>query len=165
MSVKLNIISMQITANTPEEYIKQLPEERKDAINKLRKAINNNIPSGFEETMNYGMIGWVIPHSIYPDGYHCKPETPLPFLNIASQKNHIAVYHMGIYTDSKLLEWFIDAFKKQSKLKLDIGKSCIRFKKPEHIPYDIIGELVSKLTAEQWISLYEHKHKNRHKNK
>ncbi len=145
---------MQIAANTPEEYIYKLPEERKEAITQLRNEIKSNLPDGFEETMNYGMIGYVVPHSIYPNGYHCDPKQPLPFINIASQKNHVAVYHMGIYADKKLLDWFTTEYIKQSKVKLDMGKSCIRFKKPEHITYDLIGKLASKMTPKEWIDIY-----------
>ncbi len=146
---------MQIKANTPEEYIAQLPEDRKQAISKLRKIIRENLPEGFKEEMNYGMIGWVVPHSIYPDGYHTNPKDPLPFINLASQKNHIAVYHMGVYSDPKLLKWFTDEYPKHCKTKLDMGKSCIRFKKIENITYDLIGELVTKMGLDEWVEIYE----------
>lgn len=148
---------MQIQAASPEEYIQKIPEARKEALSKLRLVIKNNLPPGFQETMSYGMIGYVVPHTIYPDGYHCTPELPLPFLNIASQKNFIAVYHMGIYANKELLDWFVNEFPKHSKLKLDMGKSCIRFKKPERIPFKLIGELVTKMTVEEWIRIYESK--------
>jgi len=147
--------SMQIQANNPEEYIAQLPEERKEAMQKLRKVILKNLPKGFQETMNYGMIGYVVPHSLYPAGYHCDSKLPLPFLNIASQKNFVALYHMGIYADKNLLEWFQENYSKNSKTKLDMGKSCIRFKKTALIPYDLIGELCQKMTAQEWINCYE----------
>lgn len=146
---------MQSKATTPDEYIKSLPDDRKKAMTELRKVIKKNIPKGFKETMGYGMLGYCVPHSIYPDGYHCKPEDPLPFMGLASQKNFIAVYHMGVYADPKLLKWFTDEFKKVSTTKLDMGKSCIRFKKPENIPFELIGELASKMTTEDWINLYE----------
>ncbi|HWR94962.1 MAG TPA: DUF1801 domain-containing protein [Flavobacterium sp.] len=146
---------MQINANSPDDYIKLIPEERKESIQKLRAVILKNIPKGFVETMNYGMIGYVVPHSIYPNGYHCDPKLPLPFMNIASQKNFIAVYHMGIYADIKLLNWFTSEYAKHSKTKLDMGKSCIRFKKPEHIPFELIGELTSKMSVTDWIKIYE----------
>jgi uncharacterized protein YdhG (YjbR/CyaY superfamily) len=142
---------------TTDEYIEQLPEERKEAISKLRDIIRQNIPDGFEETMNYGMIGFVVPHSLYPPGYHVDPRLPLPFINIASQKSHIALYHSGIYTIDELHDWFTEEYAKQSKTKLNMGKSCIRFKKPEHIPYDLIAELATKITPEQWIKTYENK--------
>ena len=146
---------MKITASSPTEYISKVPEDRKIPIQTLRKIILDNLDDKFEETMNYGMIGYVVPHSIYPVGYHCDPKTPLPFMSIASQKNFIAVYHMGLYADKDLLEWFQKEYAEHSKYKLDMGKSCIRFKKVDHIPYTLIGELVSKMTAQQWIKLYE----------
>jgi len=153
---KLNdITAMQSKAATPEEYVESLPEDRREAINKLRKVIRKNLPKGFAEEMSYGMIGYVVPHKLYPKGYHCDPKLPLPFLNIASQKNFIAVYHMGIYMNPKLLDWFTNEYPKHSKKKLDMGKSCLRFKKPDEIPYDLIGELASKMTVAEWVSLYE----------
>ena len=146
---------MQSTAATVDEYLASLPEERKGVMTELRKAIKKNLPKGFQEVMSYGMIGWVVPHSLYPDGYHCDPRTPLPFMNIASQKNHIALYHMGVYSAQPLLEWFRAEWPKHSSKKLDMGKSCIRFKKPEDVPVALIGELASKLTPQQWIEIYE----------
>ena len=145
---------MKIEAQSVQEYLENLPEERKEPIEKLRKIISENLPKGFEEQMSYGMIGYVIPHSIYPKGYHCTPELPLPFLSIASQKNSINLYHMGIYADEKLLHWFQEEFPKHSKKKLDMGKSCMRFKKPEDIPYELIGELARKMTPQDWIEMY-----------
>ncbi len=146
---------MQSKAETPDQYIAELPEDRKEAISKLRQIILDNIPAGFEETMSYGMIGYVVPHSVYPKGYHAKPELPLPFMNIASQKNFVAIYHSGIYADKDLLDWFTAEYPKHCKTKLDMGKSCIRLKKIDQIPYDLIGELVSKITVEEWINMYE----------
>ena len=146
---------MQIKADTPEQYIDQLPEDRKQIISKLRKTILDNLPKGFVETISYGMIGYVIPHAIYPGGYHCDPKLPLPFINIASQKNYVALYHMGIYADKKLLDWFVSEYPKHCKTKLDMGKGCIRFKKPELIPYDLIAQLTSKISSEEWIKIYE----------
>ncbi len=146
---------MQVEANNPEEYIFQLPEERQAVIKKLRNIILENLPAGFSEIISYGMIGYVVPHSKYPKGYHTDPEQPLPFINIASQKNHIAVYHMGLVADRVLLEWFKKEYPKHSKTKLDMGKSCIRFKNPANIPYSLIGELVSKTTVNEWINTYE----------
>ena len=148
-------MKMKIEANTIQEYISQLPEDRKEAIENLRKIISENLPNGFEEQMSYGMIGFVVPKSIYPKGYHCSPDLPLPFLNIASQKNSINIYHMGIYADEKLLNWFVSEFPKYSKKKLDMGKSCMRFKKPEDIPFELIGELARKMTPKDWIEKYE----------
>jgi hypothetical protein len=146
---------MQSTAQLPSEYIESLPEDRKEAILKIRDAILKNLPKGFEEVMNYGMLGYVVPHSIYPKGYHCDSKLPLPFMGLASQKNNISFYHMGIYADKKLLDWFISEYPKHVKSKLDMGKSCIRFKKMNEIPYALIGELVGKLTPEKWIEIYE----------
>ncbi len=146
---------MQSDVTKPTDYIDQLPEERKPVIKKLRKVIKDNLPKGFKEMMSYGMLGYVVPHSIYPAGYHCDPKLPLPFINLASQKNHVAFYHMGIYADEKLLKWFEAEYPKYSKRKLDMGKSCIRFKKMEDIPYELIGKLCGKMTVEAWIALYE----------
>ena len=146
---------MQSKATTPDAYVAELAADRQKAITELRKVIKKNIPKGFKEVMGYGMIGYVVPHSLYPPGYHCNPKDPLPFMNIASQKNFVAVYHMGIYGSPKLLKWFTDEYAKTESGKLDMGKGCIRFKKPENIPYQLIGELASKIKAEEWIALYE----------
>ncbi len=155
---------MRSEAATPEDYLAELPEDRRTAMNQLRNTILENIPEGFEETMNYGMIGYVVPHSIYPNGYHCDPKLPLPFINIASQKNFVALYHMGVYSDKKLLDWFTKEYPKYVKTKLDMGKSCIRFKKIETIPYELIGQLCSKISVEQWITFYENATKSNQKN-
>jgi len=146
---------MQYEATTVDDYISQIPEERKSPMSKLRKVILANLPKGFEEGINYKMIGYYVPHSKYPDGYHCDPKLPLPFMNLASQKNFIAVYHMGMYAKKDLLNWFINEYPKHSKRKLDMGKSCIRFKKIEEIPYELIGKLASNMTMEEWIAIYE----------
>ena len=146
---------MQYEAASPDDYINQLPDERKEPLTKLRKVINDNIPKGFEEGMNYNLIGYYVPHSVYPDGYHCDPKLPLPFMNLASQKNFVAVYHMGVYAKKELLDWFISEYPKYSNRKLDMGKSCIRLKKMDDIPYELIGELASKMTTEEWIDIYE----------
>jgi uncharacterized protein YdhG (YjbR/CyaY superfamily) len=146
---------MQYQVNSPEDFINQLPEDRQVVVTKLRKTINKNLPKGFVETISYGMIGYVVPHSKYLDGYHCTPELPLPFLNIASQKNFVAIYHMGIYAKMELLDWFTNEFPKYSKRKLDMGKSCIRFKNMDDIPYKLLGELASKMTVDEWIAIYE----------
>ncbi|MBI5020831.1 MAG: DUF1801 domain-containing protein [Ignavibacteriales bacterium] len=144
---------MTIKAKTPKEYIAQLPDDRKKAIESLRKVILKNLPKGFSETISYGMIGYVVPHTIYPGGYHCNPIQPLPFIAIASQKNHIALYHMALYADKKLLDWFRKGYPKDPKL--DMGKSCVRFKKIENIPLELIGKLVKKVSVKDWIKLYE----------
>ncbi|NGY37573.1 DUF1801 domain-containing protein [Flavobacterium sp. XN-5] len=147
---------MQSKANNVEEYLKELPEDRKTPINKLREIMLSNIPKGFNEEMSYGMIGYVVPHTIYPEGYHCNKELPLPFISIASQKNFIALYHMGIYASPDLLKWFTDEYPKQTNLKLDMGKSYIRFKKVDQIPFDLIAELVQKMSVAEWIAIYEY---------
>lgn len=146
---------MTIKANSPEEYIEKLPPERQEAMAKLRQTILENLPDGFEETMSYGMIGYVVPKSIYPAGYHCDPKLPLPFISIASQKNFIALYHSAIYADEELLAWWQSEYPKYVKNKLDMGKSCIRFKKIEQTPYDLIAQLVRKVSSADWIELYE----------
>jgi uncharacterized protein YdhG (YjbR/CyaY superfamily) len=146
---------MHSQAVTPEEYIAGLPSDRKEAITKMRKVILDNLPEGFSEKISYGMIGYGVPHSIYPSGYHCDPKSALPFLSIASQKNFIALYHMGMYADPKLLEWFVAEYPKHCKYKLDMGKSCVRFRKTDDIPYPLIGELVSKISVSDWIACYE----------
>jgi len=146
---------MQSTAATVEQYIDELPDERKEVISKLRETVLNNLPDGYNECMNYGMIGYVVPRSIYPDGYHCDTALPLPFINIASQKNHIGFYHLGIYSDDDLLNWFTEEYKNKVPTKLDMGKSCIRFKNPRNIPFELLGELVSKVSVNSWIETYE----------
>ncbi|TRO65261.1 DUF1801 domain-containing protein [Christiangramia sabulilitoris] len=146
---------MKIEADSPEDYLEKVPEDRKEPMARLRSVIKENLPEGFVETLNYGMIGYVIPHSLYPGGYHCDPDLPLPFMSLASQKNFIAVYHMGIYADKELLDWFQAEYKKTVGKKPDMGKSCIRFKKPDEIPFDLIAELSGKITAEDWIATYE----------
>jgi uncharacterized protein YdhG (YjbR/CyaY superfamily) len=140
---------------SPDQYVNSLPEDRKEAITQLRKIILKNIPKGFQEAISYGMLGYVIPHTLYPAGYHCNPELPLPFISLASQKNFIALYHMGMYEDKKLLDWFTSEYPKHSKAKLDMGKSCIRFKKIDQIPFKLIEELVKKMTVKDWITIYE----------
>jgi uncharacterized protein YdhG (YjbR/CyaY superfamily) len=146
---------MKIKPKNAEEYISNVQEKHQEAITKLRQTVLDNLPEGFEERMNYNMLGYVVPHSVYPAGYHCNTELPLPFMNIASQKNFIGFYHMGIYANPKLYDWFVKEYEKTVPTKLDMGKSCVRMKKPEHIPYELIGELVKKMSAKDWISLYE----------
>ncbi len=141
--------------NEVEKYYHELPEERKEAMNKIREIVNANIPEGFEEIMCWGMPGWVVPKSVYPDGYHVKPHPPLPFLALASQKSHIGFYHSGIYAVPELSDWFKEEFPKHAKRKLDMGKSCVRFKKTDDIPYDLLGELMTKMTMHEWIEIYE----------
>ncbi len=157
---------MQIPASTPEEYVAAIEDEvKKSAIEKLRTVIKKNIPKGFKEMTGYGMLGYSVPHSIYPKGYHCDPKQPLPFVGIAAQKNFVAIYHMGIYASPELLNWFTAEHTSRVKNKLDMGKSCIRYKKPETIPYDLIAELMTKMTVEDWIALYEKNYLNSRKSK
>lgn len=146
---------MQSTAKTPQEYIDSLPPDRKEVISKIREVLLKNLPIGFEEIIGYGMLGYVVPHSIYPKGYHCNPKLPLPYINLASQKNFIALYAACVYGDSKLKEWFASEYPKYCKTRLDMGAGCIRFKKMDDIPYQLIGELAGKLTPQQWIEICE----------
>jgi uncharacterized protein YdhG (YjbR/CyaY superfamily) len=146
---------MQSKATNVDAYLEALDDDRKKAITQLRKVIKQNLPKGFEEQMGYGMIGYVVPHSIYPAGYHCNPKLPLPFINIASQKNGIVMHHMGLYANTELLNWFTETHTKASTKKLDMGKGCVRFKKLEDIPYKLIGELVGKITVADWIAQME----------
>ena len=146
---------MQYKASTPEDYISQVPEDRQDTLKKMRKVIKENLPEGFKECIAYGMIGYVVPHSVYPDGYHCDPKIPLPFMSFASQKNSVNLYHSGIYAKKDIHDWFVNEYPKHSSRKLDMGKSCIRFKKLDEIPFELIGELCQKLTVEEWIAIYE----------
>ena len=150
---------MQYDASSPEDYIAQIPDERKGPFTKLRSVILENLPEGYREAMAYGMISYVVPHEIYPPGYHVNPKIPLPFLSIASQKNFIAFYHMGIYADKDLLAWFEQEYPKHCNSRLDMGKSCIRFKKIYEIPYDLIAELLQKMPVHDWISIYENSRK------
>ena len=146
---------MQSSATTVSDYLLLCPENQKHHMGKLRKTILENLPEWFQECMNYGMIGYVVPHSIYPAGYHCDPKLPLPFLGLAYQKNSINFYHMAIYADKNLYDWFVAEYPKYSNAKLDMGKSCVRFKKPEAIPYQLIAELCTKISLQDGITLYE----------
>lgn len=146
---------MKANGTTVNEILTHLPPDRVEPFNKLHEVILKNLPLGFEPAISYGGLGYVVPHSIYPAGYHCKPSEPLPLAAIASQKNSINFYHMGIYADNTLLEWFVEEYPKHTKQKLDMGKSCIRFKKPDNIPYTLIGELMTKISVQEWINIYE----------
>ena len=146
---------MTYPVSTPSEYLAAIPDERREAFSRLRETILENLPDGFEEGISYGMVGYVVPHRHYPAGYHCDPKQPLPFASIASQKNFIALYHMGLYADEELLHWFVSEYPKHSKAKLDMGKSCIRFKKTEQIPFDLIAQLMQKVSMDEWIARYE----------
>lgn len=138
-----------------EEYLANVPEDRITTFVKLKQTILDNLPEGFEECLNYGMPSYVVPHSLYADGYHCDPNLPLPFISIANQKGFIALYHMGLYANQELHNWFVAEYPNHSKYKLDMGKSCVRFKKVDHIPYELIAELMKKMTVDDWVSLYE----------
>lgn len=146
---------MSSTASSPQEYLSALPAERKEAMTRLRDMVAQNLPEGFTESISNGLLSFGVPKSRYPAGYHANPEQPLPFVSLASQKNFIALYHMGLYGMPELLRWFQQEYPKHSSAKLDMGKSCVRFKKPEEIPYQLIGELMKKVSPEEWISCYE----------
>ncbi len=146
---------MRIQASSPTEYIDKAQEGHRFALKKLRSTVKKSLPEGFQEVMNYGMIGYVVPKSIYPDGYHVDPSLPLPFIHIASQKNFIALYHSGLYVDQVLHDWFMNEYQKRVPNKLDMGKSCIRFNKPELIPFELISSLCKKIGLHDWIALYE----------
>jgi hypothetical protein len=154
---------MKPNGTTVQEILANLPEDRMGPFNKLHEIIVKNLPKGFEPAISYGGLGYVIPHTLYPAGYHCKPSEPLPFAGLASQKGSINFYHMGIYSDPLLLDWFVAEYPKHSKQKLDMGKSCIRFKKLDDIPYDLIGQLMGKMSAEGWIKKYEEIYKPKSK--
>jgi len=146
---------MTIDAKTVAEYLEKVPEDKREAVTRLRNTVLQNLPKGFEECISYKMIGYVVPHTTYPAGYHCDPKLPLPFINIAAQKNFVALYHSGLYTDPELHDWFVAEYPKHSTTKLDMGKSCIRFKKWNNIPYELIAQLCQKMTVSDWIKLYE----------
>lgn len=146
---------MKPTGTTVEDILANVPADRAVAFNQLHRVITDHLPAGFEPAISYGLLGYVVPHRLYPAGYHCKPSEPLPFASIASQKNSINLYHMGLYASPELLDWFVTEFPKHTQQKLDMGKSCIRFKKFNDIPYDLIGALMTKMSVEEWIGLYE----------
>ncbi len=150
---------MKAVPQSIDDILTNLPEDRIKPFHVLHEVITKNLPQGFVAAISYGGLGYVVPHEIYPAGYHCKPSEPLPFAGIASQKNSINFYHMGIYAEPSLLHWFVSEYPKYTKQKLDMGKSCIRFKKLDDIPYQLIGELMQKMSAEQWIKIYETNYK------
>ena len=143
------------TFETVDAYIAALDNDRREPMERLRQLALENLPEGFEERIQYGMPSWSVPHSLFPAGYHCDPSLPLPFLSIASQKSHIGLYHMGIYAMPELLAWFQEQYPKHCSTKLDMGKSCIRFKNPKRIPWALLEELLQKVTPAQWIEVYE----------
>jgi len=146
---------MEYDVNSVEEYIAALPDNRRSVIERLRNIILSKLPEGFTEQISYGMISYVVPLSIYPKGYHVKKGEPLPFLALASQKNHVALYHLGLYASPEIEMWFVAEFAKRTSLRLDMGKSCIRFKNMSLIPFDLIAELCEKMTVNDYITLYE----------
>jgi len=146
---------MNSTAKTPSEYLAQLPEDRKAPVEKLRQTILDHIDPKFQECINYGMLGYVVPLTTYPEGYHCNPKLSLPFMNLASQKNFIAVYHSGMYAKKEIYDWFVAEYPKHCTTKLNMGKSSVRFKKMDDIPYTLIGQLAAKMSVDEWITLYE----------
>ena len=140
---------------TAQSYFEQLPRERKAPMEKIRKVLLENLPEGFEEGFGYGMPSYVVPLTAYPAGYHCRADTPFGFMSLVSQKNFIALHHLGMYADPELTAWFTAEYPKYSKAKLDMGKGCIRFKKMDDIPYDLIALLAKKISPKQWIACYE----------
>ncbi len=152
---------MKANGTTVMDILSNIPSERAEHFNQLHDVIVKNLPNGFEAAISYGGLGYVIPHTLYPAGYHCKPIEPLPFAGISSQKNSINFYHMGMYSDPLLYEWFVTEYPKHSKKKLDMGKSCVRFKNPDEIPFKLIAELMRKMSAQEWINLYESKLKKK----
>lgn len=146
---------MSTESTAPAEWLAALPADRRQIMEEIRSSINKSLPKGFEEVVSSGMLSWVVPYALYPPGYHCRPKQPLPFLSLASQKSHIALYHMGLYSSPELLEWFRSEWPTHSKKKLDMGKSCVKFKKPEDVTVELIGELASKMTPQEWIGTYE----------
>ena len=146
---------MTIKARTIAEYVKQIPEDRQQVFEKLLSILRENLPPGFEECLSYGMPAFSVPHSLYPQGYHVSPQVALPFISIASQKNFIAFYNMGLYATPELNSWWQEEYPKYSKRKLDMGKSCVRFKKMDDIPFELIQELAQKVSPEEWIATYE----------
>lgn len=150
---------MILPSDDVQTYLQQVPEERRPYFERLRQTLLDNLPAGYEEQMSYGMIGYVVPHKRYPPGYQVNPDLPLPFINLASQKHYIALYHACIYTSPKLLAWFQTAYQERYSHKLDMGKSCIRFRKWKAMPYELVGELAQKIPVEEWIRLYEQSRK------
>lgn len=146
---------MRSNVTDPKVYLEEVVEDKRAATKKLFTTIKKSLPKGFEPVMQYGMISFVVPHKLYPAGYHCKPTDALPFISLAAQKNAITIYHMGLYSTGKLVNWFVAEYPKQNVGKLDMGKSCVRFKKPENIPYELIAELCKKMTVDDWIKTYE----------
>jgi hypothetical protein len=145
---------MKSNAKTPDEYVAALPDDRRAAISAVREVILANLPKGYEECMSYGMIGYVVPHSIYPDGYPCDPKLPLPYANLASQKNHMALYLMCAYGDNATAEWFRTAWQATGR-KLDMGKACVRFKRLEDVPLEVVGRMIARVPVKEYVRRVE----------
>lgn len=137
------------------DYLASLPPDRADAVRRLLDVFRVHLPPGFEETMAYGMPSFVVPHSRYPDGYHCDPSQPLPFISIGNQKRHVSLYHSGLYADPELMAWFETTWPEHVPTKLNAGKSCVRFTRMDRIPYDLIAELAGRVTVDDWVARYE----------
>ena len=151
---------MTSTAKDVETYLAEMTAEKQETVRKIREVILENLPNGFEETMSYEMIGYVVPHSLFPQGYHCDPKLPLPFINLAAQKNNISLYHMGIYAKTELMEWYIKHYEGSTKYKLNMGKGCIRFRNEKAINFELIAQLVQKMRVDEWIATYERSRNN-----
>ena len=145
---------MTSQAKTVEEYLQALPGDRRAAISTVRETILANLPKGYEVRMNYGMIGYVVPHSIYPAGYHCNPAQPLTYASLGSQKNHIALYLMCVYGHAETAAWFRKAWEATGK-KLDMGKACVRFKRLEDVPLEVVGQVIARTPVKQYIATIE----------
>ena len=145
---------MKSNATSVEQYLQQLPKARRAAISAVRKVILANLPKGYVECMGYGMIGYVVPHSLFPAGYHCDPSLPLPFANLASQKNHMALYLMTVYGDPGTERWFRQAWQAAGK-KLDMGKCCVRFKRLEDVSLDVVGQVIARVPVKDYIARVE----------
>ena len=145
---------MQSKATTIDQYLASLPQERRDALLALRKVIHKNLGKGIEERVQYGMIGYCIPHSVYSAGYHCDPTQPLPYAMLASQKNHMALYLMSVYLEKGEEAWFRKAWTASGK-KLDMGKSCVRFKRLDDVPLDVVGEAIARTSVEDLVTAYQ----------
>lgn len=148
---------MKITALHVNDYINQIEQDRKEAFRKIHQTFEKNLPDGFESRMLYNMPSFVVPHSLYPSGYHCDTSLPLPFISIGNQKKYIAMYHYGLYSDESLKRWFIDSYSEHSKRKLDMGKSCVRFKYMDDIPFLLIEDLAKRISPMKYIELYENR--------
>lgn len=144
-----------MTDQSFQQLLQQVPEDRHDAMNTLRKLFSTQLPKGFEELIKATSLDFVVPHSLYPNGYHCNPKQPLPFISIVSQKNVLTIHHLGFYASPELTEWFVTEYSKKYTPKLDMGKGCLKFKKMEEIPYDLLKSLCKKLTVKEWVDLYE----------